>query len=222
MLVGVAIGAAMAGLLSVKKNLTFATMAVSSLLQVIACVLLSYLPSTVEIATRQWIYGAVLGLGTGTSVGTSTLLSVLHTNTSHLGELFGASVAKVKLTSTNFWVRSPAVMQGIMGQMRVFGGSIGIAVSFTIMHTCVTSRLQGPLSPDQLDNFNRSPLAAITVLSPTQLLQAREAYIFAFDAVMRACIGLSALSCVVSLFIFASNPPTVAKKVQEIINWKEG
>lgn len=85
---GAAVGAAIAGILSSQKNLTFATMMVSSLLQVVACVLFSRLPGTIEIAPRQWVYSAILGISTGMSVGTSTLISLLYADLNDLGWLF--------------------------------------------------------------------------------------------------------------------------------------
>lgn len=108
-------------------------------------------------------------------------------------------------------------MQGLLGQMRVFGGSIGIAIGFTILHASIMSKLQGAFSPEQLENFNRSPLT-FTLLSSTQLLLARDAYVAAFSTILRACIGLSSVSSVVALFTFEKEPVSLSKKVKEALN----
>lgn len=84
-LCGVAIGAALAGLFSIQKNMTFVTLFVSSIVQIVAYVLLSNLSGSTTIMPCQWAYEAILGLSTGMSVGTSTMLSFLHTDFNHLG-----------------------------------------------------------------------------------------------------------------------------------------
>lgn len=107
-----------------------------------------------------------------------------------------------------------AVRQGLLGRTRVLGGSIGIAISFTILHTSIRSNLQDAFLPAQLNAINCSPLA-IASLSPGQLLLARNAYGLAFDTIMYACIGLSAASCIVALFIYEKDPVSVEKKLRE-------
>lgn len=110
-----------------------------------------------------------------------------------------------------------AISQGIIAQMRVFGGSIGVAVSIIVLITRIQSSLQDTLTEEQLAQFYRSPLSLFT-FSPAQQLQAREAFIKAFDIDMYICIGVGAASLIVALFTYQRHPPSVKKKLQDLEN----
>lgn len=99
--------------------------------------------------------------------------------------------------------------------MRVFGGSIGVAISIIVLITKIQTGLQHTLSADQLASFYRSPLALFT-FSPEQQMLARKAFIDAFQIDMYICIGVSLASLAVSLFTFQRNPPSVQSKLADV------
>ena len=99
--------------------------------------------------------------------------------------------------------------------MRVFGGSVGVAISVIVLIAKIQSRLEGVVTPDQLANFYRSPLS-VTSFGPVQQLLAREAFVDAFKIDMYICIGVSVASLVVSLFAFQRHPPSVKTKLADL------
>lgn len=99
--------------------------------------------------------------------------------------------------------------------MRLFGGSIGVAASFIVLNTKIQNALSNLLSPEQLNDFYKSPTAMIS-FTALQKLKVRETYIDAFAINMRICIGISAASFLASLCAYQRNPPSVRKFVGEL------
>lgn len=110
-----------------------------------------------------------------------------------------------------------AISQGIIAQMRVFGGSIGVAVSVIVLITKIQDGLQDSLTQEQLDQFYRDPLSLFR-FPPLQQLMARRAFIEAFKIDMYICIGVACASLVVALFTFQRHPPSVKTKLQDLEN----
>lgn len=99
--------------------------------------------------------------------------------------------------------------------MRVFGGSVGVAISIIVLITKIQSSLQGTLTPEQLANFYRSPLTLFTFSSAQQLV-AREAFIDAFRVDMYICLGVSIASLFVSFFTYQTHPPSVKSRLEDL------
>lgn len=117
------------------------------------------------------------------------------------------------LDQANTW--GAAISQGIIAQMRVFGGSLGVASSVIILINKIESVLSGTLTPEQLAEFYRSPLILLH-FPPKQQLLAREAFIEAFREDMLLCVGIGAASFFVSLFTFQRKPPSVKAKLASL------
>lgn len=99
--------------------------------------------------------------------------------------------------------------------MRVFGGSIGVAISIIILIAQIESGLKGSLTKDELEAFYRSPVILLT-FDPEQQQKARQAFIDAFRIDMYVCLGVSAASLFVALFTFQRNPPSVKSKLEDL------
>jgi hypothetical protein len=99
--------------------------------------------------------------------------------------------------------------------MRVFGGSMGVAISIIVLIEKIQSRLQDSLTPEQLEGFYRSPLTLFTFSTSQQLL-AREAFIDAFRTDMYICVGVSVASLFVSLFTYQRHPPSVKSRLADL------
>jgi hypothetical protein len=65
-----AVGSALGGALSAKKNLTFWTLNAASIFMLIG--------SGLSPAARQWVFEVILGLGLGLNLSTSTLMTSLQ------------------------------------------------------------------------------------------------------------------------------------------------
>jgi hypothetical protein len=73
-----AVGSALGGAASTKKNLTFWTLNLASIFMLIGSALMSTIPGTLSPAVRQWASEVILGLGLGLNLSTSTLMTSLQ------------------------------------------------------------------------------------------------------------------------------------------------
>lgn len=73
-----AVGSALGGAFSAKKNRTFLTLNLASVFMLVGSGLLSDLPDTISPAPRQWGYEVVLGFGIGLNLSTMTFLTSLQ------------------------------------------------------------------------------------------------------------------------------------------------
>ncbi|ATY61380.1 Major facilitator superfamily general substrate transporter [Cordyceps militaris] len=192
MMGGGAAGCALGGALSLRRNNTFPVLVVASAILAISSGVLSRLPEETAPPAWQWGLEAVLGVGVGLKISSTTFLAVLQSD-----------------------FEDHAISQGIIAQMRVFGGSLGVAVSIVVLITKIQNGLQGSLTPDQLASFYRSPLALFQ-FSPQQQLVARRAFIDAFRVDMYICVGVSVASLFAALFTYQRHPPSVQSKLADL------
>lgn len=78
MMGGGAVGCAIGGGLSLRRNNTFPTLVAASVIIAVACGILSTLNDEFNPPPRQWAAEVVLGLGLGLKLSSSTFLSVLQ------------------------------------------------------------------------------------------------------------------------------------------------
>ncbi|KAJ3478667.1 hypothetical protein NLG97_g8514 [Lecanicillium saksenae] len=194
MMGGGAFGCALGGALSLRRSNTFPVLVSASVLIALASGLLTGLPSTIHPPVRQWGLEALLGVGVGLKISSTTFLTVLESD-----------------------FEDHAIAQGVIAQMRVFGGSIGVAVSIVVLIMKIQNTLEDVLTPEQLASFYRSPLVLFS-FGPAQQLLARQAFIDAFRVDMWICMGVSIASLFVALFTYQKNPPSVQSKLQELEN----
>ncbi|KAK5996260.1 Efflux pump FUS6-like protein [Cladobotryum mycophilum] len=197
MLGGGSVGCGLSGMLSAKKHRTFLTLNVASGLMIVGSGLLTTIPDTFEPAARQWGYEAILGFGVGMNLATIVMLSLYYMEFEH-----------------------HAVTQGLIAQMRVFGGSIGVAVSFIVLHDRTQKMMKDILTPKQLDDMSKSPLAILTFSLP-QILRARETYVSAFKVDMQICLGISAACLVASLCTYERNPCNPVVRAKEFEDYMQ-
>jgi MFS-type transporter involved in bile tolerance (Atg22 family) len=89
---------------------------------------------------------------------------------------------------------STASGQGINAQLRILGGSIGIAASTAIQASYSRSQLSGILAPEQLANL----AGQATTLSATEYAAVRVAYTDALRLMMKVCCAVLAGALVLS------------------------
>ncbi|KAJ4153604.1 hypothetical protein LMH87_010086 [Akanthomyces muscarius] len=192
MMGGGAAGCALGGALSLRRNNTFPVLVAASAILTIASGVLSRLPDGIKPPAWQWGLEVVLGLGIGLKISSTTFLAVLQSS-----------------------FEDHAISQGIIAQMRVFGGSLGVAISIIVLITKIQNGLEDTLTPEQLASFYRSPLALFQ-FGPQQQLLARQAFIDAFRVDMYICVGVSIASLLVALFTFQRHPPSVQSKLADL------
>ncbi|MCJ1290434.1 hypothetical protein MMC34_001972 [Xylographa carneopallida] len=156
----------------------------SACLMLIGTSLLSTLSNTLVVEPKT--YGVFVGLGFGLTVST---VSILGTAESEL--------------------RDNAVAQGIVAQVRVLGGSIGIAASTAILGVTERCDLAGVVSASQLASLQ----TAAQTLSPAKRLAVRQAYADAFNESLTVCAVVMAV-CVVTLGTFQRRPVRMDERME--------
>jgi hypothetical protein len=121
-----------------------------------------------EIFKPQYVYEILMGLGFGLVL------------TSLLG-FVPLVISKADLS----------IMLGAVTQVRVLGGTIGLAISSTILNSYVTSALEGStLTLEQMEAIGQS-LSAIGSLSEEQQLFVRGVFARGYERQMRVTVGFS-------------------------------
>jgi hypothetical protein len=135
MLGATSLGSIVAGALSKKKNNTSRTLVMASCLQVIGLGLLTTFDTPSSPTNPQFGYQAIFGLGVGLTFSSATILT------------------KIQASG-----RDHAVAQGVMAQVRVLGGALGLVVCNLIFNLHLDS-LEAKLSGPEKDALHRSPMA---------------------------------------------------------------
>ncbi|MCJ1393515.1 hypothetical protein MMC18_006390 [Xylographa bjoerkii] len=171
----------------------------ASSLQLVGVGLMSNLSTTNAIATTQYGYEVILGFGFG--FGLSTLLIM-------------APVVVEKRDLGNVWLRAevtvhtnirPAVAMGAITQIRVLGGTIGLALCSTILNNQLKTSLLSVLGPAQLRNILDST-AAVASLEPVQQVAVQTAFATGFNKQMRIMIAFTAAAFLSTLLIWERKP----------------
>jgi hypothetical protein len=106
-----------------------------------------------------------------------------------------------------------APAQGIIAQIRILGGSIGIAASTAILGTKIRGELSAMLSPGQLSSFQGGSAS----LTPDQLAAVRRAYADAFQENMGVAAAVSGLATLLTLMAYRRNRLTLDERRKEQI-----
>ncbi|KAL4971259.1 major facilitator superfamily domain-containing protein [Aspergillus desertorum] len=182
LLCATAVGSFLGGAASSKKNRTFHTFALATALVLLCTGLLSTIPATFHLPGKMYGYEVIVGLGIGLTFSTISLLTSLETRP-----------------------EDHAVGQGIVSQVRVFGGSIGVAAANAVTRVECHRDLQGILSGLQIDALQSSP-KIIDSLNASQAAAVRQAYSDAFSQSLRICVYMSAAAFVAALFTWQRHP----------------
>ncbi|KAH6631918.1 major facilitator superfamily transporter [Chaetomium tenue] len=126
---------------------------------------------------------------------------------------FGLSAAGgTMLAGAEAPVWEHASAQGIVAQVRIFGGSIGIAASSAILGAKTRGELAGgELPPEMLANLASDPSA----LSPEQWGSIRRAYTDALHEDMIVCCAVLAAAMVVTLGVYRKNRVSMQEMMKQ-------
>ncbi|KAH8654523.1 MFS multidrug transporter-like protein [Tricladium varicosporioides] len=185
----VAISSAVASMINTKKNRIFLTLLIGACFTVVGTALLSTLANKPEVQPRVYGFQVFVGVGFGLMVSTTS---------------FGGSLQSEP--------RDRTVSQGIIAQVRVLGGSIGIAASTAIIATCQSRTLKGIVTQEQLTTLETSA----RTMTQEQLAKVRGAYSDAFKETMWVCTGVAALGVLVAFMSYTRNPRQLSDMVMEV------
>ncbi|KAI0539271.1 major facilitator superfamily transporter [Xylaria digitata] len=162
-----AIGSAVSGKVNGKEDRTCETLVVATSLVVLGCGLLTTVSGSAGLEPKALGFLVFVGLGFGLSVSTTTMLAALRSS-----------------------IRDHAPAQGIVAQVRVFGGSLGIAASSAILGMSLQAQVGGSVTPQQISSVEGGGAN----LSPSDLTAIRRAYSGAFREDMRVCTIIAGIA----------------------------
>ncbi|EFX03069.1 major facilitator superfamily transporter multidrug resistance [Grosmannia clavigera kw1407] len=174
MLGGVSIGSYVSGAINARSNRVFEILVVSSCLLTLGCGLETTLSASVSLPAKALGFLPFIGLGVGLAAAASTIVA-----------------------SSEAPEGEHAPSQGILAQIRVFGGSIGIAASSAVLAAQEVKRVDSM-------RFTSAGAPISTQDSPEAVL-IREIYSDAFRGDMRVCIVISAVSIVAACGTYRRN-----------------
>ncbi len=177
-----AMGSFLGGAISSKKNNTAYTLVAAACLQLLGVTLMSIIPPKVKAI--QYVFQVTFGLGVGLCFSAATIMTNL--------------IAPEQNTR--------AAAQGAVAQARVLGGCIGLSVCTVVFNGHVNGSLRSQLSPEQLAQIHRSPIAGLQFPLEKQEL-VRSVYAGAFTEETRLMIVICAVMVAVSLFTLERLPP---------------
>ncbi|KAI0193211.1 major facilitator superfamily transporter [Xylaria flabelliformis] len=155
-----ALGSALSGSINGKKDRSCETLVVATGFVTLGCGLLMTISGSVTLEAKALGFLVFVGLGFGLSVSTTTMLATWQSS-----------------------IRDHAPAQGIVAQVRIFGGSLGIAASSTILGLSLQAQVGGSVTPQQI----ASAEGGGADLTPSDLAAIRRAYADAFHEDMRVC-----------------------------------
>lgn len=184
------VGAFAGGAASGKQNRTFYTFVVAACFNILGSGLLSTISSSTTIEKKVYGFQVLLGIGMGMTFSSAGIL-----------------------ISLNVDFRDHAVAQGIIAQMRVFGGSLGIAMANGLVTRQARWDLVGILTSDQIEALQTST-RILETLSPVEKQAVQQVYTDAFDTTMRICTYTAVVCLVSALFTYQRNPPSAGNPME--------
>ncbi|KAB5540429.1 hypothetical protein GE09DRAFT_1004881, partial [Coniochaeta sp. 2T2.1] len=164
-----------------------------------------YLPN---IERRKW--KALDYLGSFLLIAASTLVCFAFQNGAMNTLQWGQAVFIAPIFfGSPIWEHAPA--QGIIAQMRILGGSIGIAASSAILGVKTRNQLSGILSPSQL----RGLAGQMSTLTPEQATAVRVAYTDALKEDMVVCCAVLAVGFFLTCGVYRQSRLSLAARHQQ-------
>lgn len=187
MLGATAIGSIIAGALSKRKNNTSRTLVAASCLQVIGLGLLTTFDAPSSPTNPQFGYQAIFGLGVGLTFSSATILT------------------KIQASG-----RDHAVAQGVMAQVRVLGGALGLVVCNVIFNIHLES-LEAKLSPAEKAALHRSPMALMNMgeVDKDVAQDVKEVFSTSFQSMVWVMFWVAVAETVASLCTWEMNPTSL-------------
>ncbi|KAF5984660.1 major facilitator family transporter [Fusarium bulbicola] len=188
-----AIGSLLAGKINATKNYTFESLVLGSSVMTIGCGLLTSLSHEPNDA-KLLGYMAFCGLGFGLTVASSTMLSTVEVP-----------------------IRDYAPAQGILSQVRLLGGSLGIAASSALLNEKSSKYLSGVLTAYEQATIGGSN----THLTSAQWSAVRYTYADAFQVEMKIATVVAACSVISAFGAFRKGRLLIAEQRKIIVREEE-
>jgi len=187
MLAGVSIGSFVGGAVSRTRNRISETLIVATSLMLLGVGLESTLSGSYDIEAKALGFLPLIGLGFGLSASSSTVLASIESP-----------------------IADHAPAQGIIAQVRILGGSLGIAASSAILAVQEQRGFAGIVSPEAAS-------AGTSGLTPVQAEAVRAAFADAFTKDMRVCAAVVGVGMIFALGTMRRHRPSILEMEEEKI-----
>ncbi|RPA95467.1 putative MFS multidrug transporter [Choiromyces venosus 120613-1] len=158
-------------LISVVKIPAFYVLVTACSLQVVGLSLMGTLPTdTMAVSNAQYGYEVIMGMGFGLAITTAIIMVRIVVD-----------------------AKDQAVVMGAITQIRVLGGTVGLAISATLLSNRVKTRLPEFLNPQELAGLLRSS-QALKTFDPEIRDRVRLVYAEAYNQQMILLTGFAAAS----------------------------
>ncbi|OTB08887.1 hypothetical protein M426DRAFT_7605 [Hypoxylon sp. CI-4A] len=179
-----AVGTAITGALNSKQNRVFESLLVATISVALGCGLMSTLSASFEVEPKALGFLVFIGFGWGIAVSIASMVATIHsTHEDH----------------------APA--QGMMAQVRVLGGSIGIAASSAILGVFLQERV-GSAQPRQV----LPPQDDGASSTEGQYMAVRQAYSDAFNKDMQVCAIIGGIAVLLVTGTYSRKRLTLAER----------
>lgn len=200
MLAGSGTGSALGGVINGNRNRLFETLLGAAVLTIVGCAAESTLSSREEYEPKALGLQVFIGFGFGLAATASTMVGNIESSMREHGELkLFCSYISLGCWSANKRHVVIATAQGIIAQVRILGGSIGIAASSAVLGVKTNSELAKVLSPEQLAHL----ASAMSNLAPAQKEAVRQAYTEALRQDMIICCAVMGLGLIFTLGVYS-------------------
>jgi hypothetical protein len=193
-------GAALAGVLVQRLKIAiFYVLLGAGILQTIGLSLMSTLTSLDQnIPPATYGYQIILGVGFGITVATVVMMIPLVVEKRDMGTLQAKANKSIVLTSQ-------AVAMGAVGQFRMLGGSIAIAICANVLNRFVESELSTVLPSDQLAVLLKS-VQTMKDLPPSSQQAVRDVYTEGYSTQMKILTAFSGATVLATLMMWERYP----------------
>lgn len=181
MLGATSLGSILGGALSKKKNNTSRTLVAAACFQIIGLGLLTTFDAPSSPVAPQFAYQSIFGLGVGLTFSSATILT------------------KIQAAG-----RDHAVAQGVMAQVRVLGGAVGLVICNVIFNIHL-GYIEHEFNAEQLGALHRSPLALTQHGGPEAQL-VKDVFANSFQSMVWVMFWVAVASFAASLCTWEMNP----------------
>jgi hypothetical protein len=210
-----ALGSMVAGAINGRRNWICETLIISSCSVVLGCGLLSTQSASPSVEPKALGFLVFVGLGFGMSAASATMLAHLRATAQDQGKW--SKLERVRVSSRHVADHDShriAPAQGILAQIRILGGSMGIAASSAVLGR----HLSGVVDPSQLASIEHHR----EEYSEDQLQAIRNAFSEAFNYDMWVCAIVSAVGVLLACGVWTRKRRNLVEDQEEVKTSNEG
>ncbi|KAI1265897.1 major facilitator superfamily transporter [Xylariaceae sp. FL1019] len=174
-----AVGSAISGRINGHKDRAFETLVVAASSMLLGCGLLSTVSDSKAVEPKALGFLVFVGFGFGLSVSTSTMIASIRSS-----------------------AKDHATAQGIVAQVRVLGGSLGIAATSAILGATLQSQIGAFVTADEISALVAGDGIG---MDSNQLTAIRKAYSNAFREDMEVCAIISGVAILSAIGTYSRN-----------------